>query len=69
MTDDLICVSDGKKPIGFYHATDLNLTHNLIDTLTPKMNLLSLKLHTFLQDYREQIVNAQQFNSAVAKEK
>ena len=63
--DNHILVTNGEKPKGLYHFYDYDLKNNLIkqDSLQTKLATLNLKLGTFIQDYRNRIVNQKMFYS------
>ena len=56
MSGNYICTFDGKKVVGFYAKADKNMEHNLISNRTPEMDLLEIKVRSFVQDYMNRIV-------------
>ena len=57
MDENVICVYDGNKAIGFYNLFDLNLEENLIQNKNQDMQRLEKKTGLFLQDYYNRIVS------------
>lgn len=56
MSGDYICTFDGKKVVGFYAKADKGMEHNLISKRTPEMDVLEIKVKSFVQDYMNRIV-------------
>ena len=56
MSGDYICTFDGKKVVGFYAKSDKGMEHNLISKRTPEMDVLEIKVKSFVQDYMNRIV-------------
>jgi hypothetical protein len=57
MSGAYICTFDGKKAVGFYAKEDKDMTHNLIAKRTPEMDVLEMKVKSFVQDYMNRIVD------------
>ena len=57
MSGDYICTFDGKKVVGFYAKDDKAMEHNLISKRTPEMDVLEIKVKSFVQDYMNRIVD------------
>ncbi len=57
MSGDYICTFDGKKVVGFYAKDDKAMQHNLISKRTPEMDVLEIKVKSFVQDYMNRIVD------------
>ena len=57
MSGNYICTFDGAKVIGFYKKEDKDLHNNLINKITPEMNLLGLRCKAFVQDYMERVID------------
>ena len=56
MDKTYICIHDGEKAIGFYHADDNDLKNNLIENPNKAMDCLAEKLEMFLQSYMNRII-------------
>lgn len=56
MYGDYICTFDGEKPTGYYHKSDKNYTHNLINENKPEFEEMKTMCKAFLQNYFEKIV-------------
>jgi phosphoglycerol transferase MdoB-like AlkP superfamily enzyme len=57
MSGDYICTFDGKKAVGFYAKADKGMETNLISKRTPEMDLLEMKVKSFVQDYMNRIID------------
>ena len=56
MDENLICVFNGNKAIGFYDVDDKNMEKNLIKSITQEMIELEKKCNMFLVDYFESLM-------------
>ena len=57
MNENLICVHNGNKAIGFYDVKDKNMENNLIRNKTQEMIDLENKCSMFLEDYFESLMS------------
>lgn len=57
MDENLICVHNGEKAIGFYDVEDKNMEANLIENKTSEMIELEEKCNMFLEDYFESLMS------------
>ena len=57
MDENLICVHNGEKAIGFYDVNDKNMEKNLIGNKTQEMIDLEKKCSMFLEDYFESLMS------------
>lgn len=57
MSGNYICTFDGKKAIGFYAKEDKDMKINLIKNRNDEMDLLEIKVKSFVQDYMNRIVD------------
>ena len=57
MDENLICVHNGNKAIGFYDVKDKNMEKNLIQNKTQEMIDLENKCSMFLEDYFESLMS------------
>ena len=57
MNENLICVHNGNKAIGFYDVKDKNMEKNLIQNKTQEMIDLENKCSMFLEDYFETLMS------------
>ena len=57
MDENLICVHNGNKAIGFYKLEDKNMENNLIQNKTQQMIELEKKCSMFLEDYFETLMS------------
>jgi len=57
MDENLICVHNGNKAIGFYGIKDKNMEKNLIKNKTQEMIELEKKCNMFLEDYFESLMS------------
>ncbi|WP_026978101.1 LTA synthase family protein [Flavobacterium tegetincola] len=57
MSGNYICTFDGKKVVGFYDKDDKGMLNNLISKRTPEMEILEIKVKSFIQDYMNRIVD------------
>jgi phosphoglycerol transferase MdoB-like AlkP superfamily enzyme len=57
MDENIICVHNGEKAIGFYDINDKNMEKNLIGNKTQKMIDLENKCSMYLEDYFESLMS------------
>jgi phosphoglycerol transferase MdoB-like AlkP superfamily enzyme len=57
MDENIICVHNGEKAIGFYDINDKNMEKNLIGNKTQKMIDLEKKCSMYLEDYFESLMS------------
>jgi arylsulfatase A-like enzyme len=57
MDENIICVHNGEKAIGFYDIDDKNMEKNLIGNKTQEMIDLEKKCSMYLEDYFESLMS------------
>ena len=67
MDENLICVYNGNKAIGFYSIDDKNMEKNLIKNKTQEMIELEKKCKMFLEDYFESLMAGPKITSSSIK--
>lgn len=67
MDDQYIVISDGENALGIYKEDDRGLKNNLKEQNLPAMQLLSEKLHMFIQDYMNSITSGRLSPNKTAK--
>lgn len=67
MDDQYIVISDGENVLGMYKEDDRGLKNNLKEQNLPAMQLLSEKLHMFIQDYMNSITSGRLSPNKTAK--